>query len=146
MPNWSGRKVARRIGHLGWLGRAGHCCCLMNQRPALVLTLAKSSPTLMARPRGPHGAVPAQLAPNLRLLRSVAVLAITHARISRGTLNSASAGDSLCRVGMSVTRLTTRVPSYHVCTGYRWATGSPLGAVLCVGERAVNVSDHVTEK
>ena len=53
----------------------------MNQRPALVLTLAKSSPTLMAMPRGPHGAVPAQLAPSLRLLRSVAVLAITHARI-----------------------------------------------------------------
>jgi len=51
--NVSGRKAARRIGRLG---RAGHCCCLMNQRPALVLTLAKSSPTLMARPRGPHGA------------------------------------------------------------------------------------------
>ena len=74
--NVSGRKAARRIGRLG---RAGHCCCLMNQRPALVLTLAKSSPTLMARPRGPQGAVPAQLAPSLRLLRSVAVLAITHA-------------------------------------------------------------------
>ena len=77
MPNLSGRKVARRIGHLGRLGRAGHCCCLMNQRPALVLMLAKSSPTLMARPRGPHGALPAQLAPSLRLLRLVAVLAIT---------------------------------------------------------------------
>ena len=130
MPNLSGRKVARRIGHLGRLGRAGHCCCLMNQRPALVLMLAKSSPTLMARPRGPHGAVPAQLAPSLRLLRSVAVLAITHARISRGTLNSASAGGSLCRVGMSVTRLTTRVPSYHeVLHVPALGTGGPHGAL-----------------
>ena len=70
----SGRKVAMMIGRLG---RTGHCCCLIYQLPALVLTLASSTPTLMAWARGSDSAVLAQLAPGIRLLRSVEVLAIT---------------------------------------------------------------------
>ena len=72
--NVSGRKASKRIDRLG---RAGHCCHLIYQLPALPLTLANSSPTLMVRSRGSNGAVPAQLAPGHRLLRSVEVLAIT---------------------------------------------------------------------
>ena len=72
--NVSGRKASKRIDRLG---RAGHCCCLISQLPALVLTLASSTPTLMAWARGSDGAVSAQLAPGIRLLRSVEVLAIT---------------------------------------------------------------------
>ena len=112
------------------LGRAGHCGCLIYQLPASVLTLANSSPTLMARSRGPGGVILVQLAPNLRLLRSVEMLVIALARISRGALDSAYGGGSLCRVSITVTRLTTRVASYHVRTMYRWATGSPLGAII----------------
>jgi hypothetical protein len=72
--NVSGRKASKRIGRLA---RAGYCCCLISQLPALVLTLANSTPTLMAWARGSDGAVLAQLAPGIRLLRSVEVLAIT---------------------------------------------------------------------
>ena len=45
----------------------GHCCCLVDQLPAKVLTLPNSTATLVARSRGVSGPVQLQLTPSIGL-------------------------------------------------------------------------------
>ena len=111
-PLWALEAAIEWMGGIPWhpsdAAVHGHCCCIVDQLPAEVLTLPNSIPTLVARSRGVGGPVQLQMMASDGLFRSVGTSVIAPARISRADLDSASSRGCLWLVSMTTLGLQCR--------------------------------------